>query len=96
MATRMRPRCSPRLGEWLGIGLANVTNIFNPDVVVVGGGVMAAGELILAPARRVLAERALALPAAHVRVTQARFGADAGVLGAALFARERLRQRVRA
>ena len=84
------------LGEWLGIGIANVANIFNPDVVVVGGGVMAAGELILGPARRVVVDRALALPAAHLRVTPARFGADAGMLGAALFARERLRQRVRA
>jgi len=37
------------LGAWLGIGLVNVVNIFNPDVVVIGGGVIAAGELILAP-----------------------------------------------
>ncbi|MGD0197032.1 MAG: ROK family protein [Solirubrobacteraceae bacterium] len=85
-----------RLGEWLGIGLANVTNIFNPDVIVVGGGVMAAGELILGPARRVLCERALALPAEHVRVASSRFGADSGMLGAALLARDRLSQRVRA
>jgi glucokinase len=84
------------LGEWLGIGLANVVNIFNPDVIVVGGGVIAAGELVLAPARAVIAERALALPAEHVRVVPARFGAEAGMLGAALLARERLRQRVHA
>jgi len=85
-----------RLGEWLGIGLANIANIFNPDVIVVGGGVMAAGELILVPARRVLAERALALPAEHVHVVAARFGAESGMLGAALLVRDRLRQRVRA
>jgi glucokinase len=84
------------LGAWLGIGLVNVVNIFNPDVVVIGGGVIAAGELILAPARRVLAERALAFPAEHVRVQAARFGAESGMLGAALFARERLGERVRA
>jgi glucokinase len=85
-----------RLGEWLGVGLANIANIFNPDVIVVGGGVLAAGELILAPARRVLTERALALPAEHVRVVPARFGADSGMLGAALLARDSLRRRVRA
>ena len=84
------------LGTWLGIGLVNVVNIFNPDVVVIGGGVIAAGELILAPARRVLAERALAFPAEHVRVEAAHFGAESGMLGAALFARERLGERVRA
>jgi glucokinase len=84
------------LGEWLGIGLVNVVNIFNPDVVVIGGGVIAAGELILEPARRVVQERALALPAQHVRILPARFAAESGMLGAALLARERLSQRVRA
>ncbi|HUB75625.1 MAG TPA: ROK family protein [Solirubrobacteraceae bacterium] len=82
------------LGEWLGVGLVNVVNIFNPEVVVIGGGVIAAGELILEPARRVLAGRALALPAACARVEAARFGADSGMLGAALYARERLLERV--
>ncbi len=84
------------LGAWLGIGLVNVVNIFDPDVVVIGGGVIAAGELILAPARRVLAERALALPAQHARVLGASFGAESGMLGAAVFARDRLDERVRA
>lgn len=84
------------LGEWLGIGLVNVVNIFNPDVVVIGGGVIAAGELILAPARLVMAERALALPAEHARVVAAHFGPESGMLGAAIFAREQVRRRVRA
>ena len=83
------------LGEWLGLGLASLVNIFNPDVIVIGGGVIAAGDLILEPARRVLSQRALALPAAHVAVRPARFGAEAGMLGAALFAREQVRRRVR-
>jgi glucokinase len=82
------------LGEWLGIGLASLVNAFNPDVVVIGGGVIGAGELILEPARRVLAARAMALPAEHVAVRPARFGAEAGMLGAALFAREQARRRV--
>ncbi len=84
------------LGEWLGIGIASLVNIFNPDVVVVGGGVSAAGELILEPARRVVAERALAFPATHVAIRAAHHGADAGTLGAALFARESARRRVAA
>jgi glucokinase len=84
-----------QLGEWLGLGLASLVNIFNPDVVVVGGGVIGAGELILEPARRVVAARALALPAEHVAVRRARFGAESGMVGAAVYAREQLRRRVR-
>jgi glucokinase len=70
-------------------------NIFNPDVVVIGGGVIGAGELILAPARRTMASRALALGGEHVVIRAARFGAEAGMLGAAVLAREQVRRRVR-
>jgi glucokinase len=84
------------LGEWLGIGLTSLVNIFNPDVIVIGGGVAGAGELIIEPARRVLARRALAFPAQHVEVRAARFGAESGMLGAALFARESIRRSVAA
>jgi glucokinase len=83
------------LGEWLGIGLASLVNIFNPDVIVIGGGVIGAGELILEPARRVLSRRALAMPAEHVEVRPAHFGAESGMLGAAMLAREQSRRRVR-
>ena len=62
---------------------------------LVGGGVIGAGELILEPARRVLSERALALTADHAAVRPARFGAESGMLGAAVFAREQARRRVR-
>jgi glucokinase len=82
------------LGGWLGIGLTSIVNIFNPDVVVIGGGVSGAGELILAPARRVLESRALPVPARHVEIRAARFGAQAGMFGAALLARESLARRV--
>jgi glucokinase len=63
---------------------------------VIGGGVIGAGELILEPARRVIARRALAFPAQHVAVRAARFGADAGMLGAALLASESGARRVAA
>jgi glucokinase len=82
------------LGESLGLGLVSIVNIFNPDVIVVGGGVIGAGELILEPARAVLAQRALPLAAAHVAVRPARFGAESGMLGAAVLAREQASRRV--
>jgi glucokinase len=75
-----------RIGTALGVGLANLVNIFNPDVVVVGGGVLANGELLLAPARREMLARALSPSREHVRVVAARFGAEAGMRGAGLLA----------
>jgi glucokinase len=74
------------VGSWLGVGIANLVNMLNPDVVVVGGGVIGAGELLLEPARAVVAERALSPSKEHVRIVAARFGAESGMLGAAALA----------
>jgi glucokinase len=74
------------MGHHLGVGLANVVNILNPEVIVVGGGVIAAGELLLEPARRVVAERALAPSRDQVRIAATRFGDASGMVGAGLLA----------
>jgi glucokinase len=74
------------IGTRLGVGIANYVNIFNPEVVVVGGGVMAAGELLLEPARAAVAARALAPGRDEVRIVAARFGVEAGMVGAAALA----------
>ncbi len=74
------------IGRWLGVGVANLVNMLNPDVVVIGGGVIAAGELLLAPARAVVAERAMSPSKEHVRIVPSRFGAESGMLGAATLA----------
>jgi len=73
-----------KLGGWLGIGLGSLVTLLDPEVVVIGGGMIAVGELLLAPARR-------ALPAhtfAHDRrllppVVAASLGPAAGLIGAA-------------
>jgi glucokinase len=77
------------IGGWLGVGVANLVNIFNPEVVVVGGGVSEAGDLLLDPARAVVARRALRPGREVVRIEAAAFGAEAGMIGAAMLARER-------
>jgi len=77
------------VGRALGVGIANLVNIFNPQVVVIGGGVSAAGDLLLDPAREVMALRALRPGSEVVRVEAAAFGAEAGMVGAAILARER-------
>ena len=61
---------------------------------MIGGGVIAAGELLLAPAREVMLERALAPGKDVVRVEAARFGPEAGMIGAGLLARDMLRDGV--
>jgi glucokinase len=78
------------VGRKLGVGLANFTNVFNPEVIVVGGGVIAAGDFLLGPAREELAIRALPPLRDRVEVVPARFAHEAGMLGAALMAWEGL------
>ncbi|MDP9417469.1 MAG: ROK family protein, partial [Actinomycetota bacterium] len=76
------------IGYWIGVGLADLAAVLDPSCFVIGGGVSAAGDLLLEPARRSF-ERELTgsgfRPVAEVHV--ARFGNDAGVIGAADLAR---------
>ena len=80
------------VGTWLGVGIANLVAAFDPDCVVVGGGVSAAGDLLLAPARAAMAESLVG--AAHrvvPPVHEAQLGPQAGLVGAAALARATLR-----
>jgi glucokinase len=84
------------IGRRLGVGIANFVNIFNPEVVVVGGGVIGAGELLLAPARAEMRSRALPPSRDEVQIVAARFGVEAGMIGAAALAVDGLAQREQA
>jgi glucokinase len=70
-------------GHYLGLALANLVDILNPETIVIGGGVAAAGNLLLDPARRTLRQWAQPLAVKQVRIARSRLGARAGVLGAA-------------
>jgi glucokinase len=72
-------------GRHLGVALVSLANIFDPDVFVIGGGVAAAGELLLGPAREELRARALP-PMNKAPVKLAELGPDAGMIGAAAMA----------
>ena len=74
------------MGRRLGLGVVTLVNIFNPEVVVVGGGAIAAGELLLAPAREVVAAVRCRSTARTCALVSARFGAESGMLGAACMA----------
>lgn len=69
--------------KYLGMGLANLVNILNPELIVIGGGVSAAGSLLLDPVRDQIKLLALEVPASSVRVVTAKLGNDAGSFGAA-------------
>jgi glucokinase len=74
------------IGGRLGVACSSFANIFQPDAIVVGGGVIAAGELLLEPARRELRRRALT-PMNRTPILEATLGNDAGMIGAAAMAR---------
>ncbi|MBD0349117.1 MAG: ROK family protein [Thermoleophilia bacterium] len=78
------------IGRAVGAGIASLVNVFNPEMIVIGGGFAAAGELILAPARDVLSREALSPGRDVVRVVLAELGRDAGLVGAGLAAYEAL------
>jgi glucokinase len=81
------------IGSNLGVAIASLVNIFNPEVVVIGGGVIAAGELLLGPVRATVAARALPPSRDQVRIVAAQFGVEAGMVGAAALALDGLRER---
>jgi glucokinase len=74
------------IGSRLGVACSSFANIFQPDAIVVGGGVIAAGDLLLEPARREVRERALT-PMNTTPILAATLGNDAGMIGAAAMAR---------
>ncbi len=77
------------IGSRLGVACSSFANIFQPDAIVVGGGVIAAGDLLLDPARREVRERALT-PMNATPILKATLGNDAGMIGAAALARTEL------
>jgi glucokinase len=78
------------IGRRLGYGLVGVVNAFNPEVIVIGGGAARGGELLLGPARDVVAARALPPAREGVRIVLAHFGDESGMMGAAILALDAL------
>ena len=77
-----------KTGTYLGFGLVNVVNIFNPEMIILGGGVAELGDLLLDPARCIVKERAFPISTQAVRIVTAELGDEAAVRGAAVFALE--------
>jgi glucokinase len=77
-----------RMGDYLGVGLANVINILNPEMIVIGGGVANGWELFAKQMLQRIHQYAFRLPAANVKIVPAQCGDDAGLLGAARLAED--------
>ena len=81
-----------RTGYYVGVGLANLINIFNPGLIVIGGGLSNIGDMLLKPAFKVAGERAFREAFQAVRFVSAGLGRNSGVLGAAAFALQEMRK----
>lgn len=77
-------------GTILGFGLSNVINLYNPEIIIVGGGVSAAGDRLLNVVRETTAKHALKLSNNACSIQAAQLGGRAGMIGAAVYANERV------
>ena len=73
-------------GRSLGRAVGGLINLFSPEVVAIGGGLINAGDLLFGPLRTAVGEMAFAVPAEHCRIVQAELGTDAGLVGAVAWA----------
>lgn len=70
------------VAEYLAVALTQIINFFNPDIIVIGGGVAQAKEVLFAPLKRIVCSRAMRIPRDNVRIVKAKLGQDAGMIGA--------------
>lgn len=75
------------IGCYLGVTLAGVINLLNPERIVIGGGVADAGRFLFEAIRNTIKKRAMDVPAGCAKVVKARLGRDAGLIGAAVLVR---------
>lgn len=72
------------VGKYIGVGLASVVNLLNPEKIIIGGGVAAAGDILMNPIKETLVKRAMPIAGSTVQVVPAQLGNTAGVIGASL------------
>ena len=89
VATREMGRDLADTGRWLGIACANLINLLNLEMIIIGGGVMASGELLLGHAVDIARRCAFGPSFADCRIVQSKLWPNAGMIGAALLARDR-------
>jgi glucokinase len=79
-------------GYYAGVGFVNLINIFNPEVIIIGGGLSNMGNMLLEPAMKVVEERTFRAGREAVRLAIAQLGDDSGVLGLAALALQKMNE----
>jgi glucokinase len=74
------------VGYYIGIGVANLLALFDPEIVIISGGIARAGRVLFTPIRQTVQQETLGSKHRHCKIVPALLGDDAGILGAALFA----------
>lgn len=77
-----------RAAHYLGVGLVNIVNAFNPEMIILGGGMAELGSLFIEPAKKLVKERAFSISTQQLSIVMAQLGNEAGVYGAAAYAIE--------
>ena len=72
------------MGEYIGMGLTSVVNLLNPEKIIIGGGVAAAGDILFDSIKETIAKRAMTIQKEAVEIVPAQLGTNAGVIGASL------------
>ncbi len=75
------------VGQYVGIGVANIIALFDPDIIIISGGIARAGRILFEPVRNTVSRTALGIEHRRYKIVPAQLGDDAGILGAALFAK---------
>lgn len=75
--------------KYIGVGLTNVINIFQPEVLAIGGGICKEGEYLLAPLRKYVEREVYCKQVAQTQIKTAMLGNDAGIIGAAMLGRQK-------
>jgi glucokinase len=79
------------MGFYLGVALVSIIHLLDPELIVIGGGIARAGQPLWGPMRQTVSERVMDLPGRKVRIVRSALGDRAGIIGSAMYARERLR-----
>ena len=72
----------------LGVALAQIANLLNPEIIVIGGGVAESGAFLFDNIRKVVRERSMSVQSGSLKIVKAKLGNDAGIVGAALLVKE--------
>lgn len=79
-----------KAAERLSVTLVGVVNLLNPDRIVIGGGVAGAGKILFDNIKKIIARQAMSVQARHVKISKAKLGNNAGLIGAAIMVRENI------